>query len=42
MLDRESGEHDLKDFSFSFLELPKFKKKKSKLKTITEKRVKEL
>ncbi len=37
MLDRESGEHDLKDFSFSFLELPKFKKKKSELKTITEK-----
>ena len=37
MLDRESGEHALKDFSFSFLELPKFKKKKSELKTIVEK-----
>ena len=37
MLDRESGEHDLKDFSFTFLELPKFKKKKSELKNIIEK-----
>jgi predicted transposase/invertase (TIGR01784 family) len=37
MLDRETREHDLKDFSFSFLELPKFKKKKGELKTPTEK-----
>jgi predicted transposase/invertase (TIGR01784 family) len=37
MLDQHTQEHDLKDFSFSFLELPKFKKKKSELKSMTEK-----
>ena len=37
MLDRHTHEHDLKDFSFSFLELPKFKKKKFELKSMTEK-----
>ena len=37
MLDKNTHEHDLKDFSFSFLELPKFKKKKSELKSMTEK-----
>ena len=26
MLDKESHENDLKDFSFTFLELPKFNK----------------
>ena len=28
MLDKKTYEHDLKDFSFTFIELPKFKKKK--------------
>lgn len=37
MLDTVSYEQDLKDFSFSFLELSKFKKKKSDLKSMTEK-----
>jgi predicted transposase/invertase (TIGR01784 family) len=37
LLDQETHAHDLKDFSFSFLELPKFKKKKSDLKSLTEK-----
>lgn len=36
-LDKETYEQALKDFSFSFLELPKFKKKKDQLKTLTEK-----
>ena len=36
-LDKETHEHQLKDFSFSFLELPKFKRAKHQLKTITEK-----
>jgi predicted transposase/invertase (TIGR01784 family) len=36
--DIESLEHDLKDFSFTFIELPKFKKKRiEELETITEK-----
>jgi predicted transposase/invertase (TIGR01784 family) len=37
MLDKHSQEHDLKDFSFSFLELPKFKKSKEELATMTDK-----
>ncbi|GFN46393.1 MULTISPECIES: Rpn family recombination-promoting nuclease/putative transposase [Candidatus Regiella] len=38
ILDRDSGEHDLKDFSFTFIELPKFKKSNPKdLESITEK-----
>lgn len=37
LLDIETYERDLKDFSFSFLELPKFKKPKSNLMTMTEK-----
>jgi predicted transposase/invertase (TIGR01784 family) len=37
MLDKDSLERDLKDFSFSFLELPKFKKKFDQLITMTEK-----
>lgn len=37
MLDKQTFEQDLKDFSFSFLELPKFKKKKSDLNTMIEK-----
>ena len=34
ILDRETHEHDLKDFSFSFLELGKFKKKERDLPTL--------
>ena len=37
ILDKNSYEHDLKDFSFSFLELGKFKKKPKELITILEK-----
>jgi predicted transposase/invertase (TIGR01784 family) len=37
ILDKNSLEQDLKGFSFSFLELPKFKKKKEQLLTMTEK-----
>ncbi len=37
ILDKNSYEHDLKDFSYSFLELGKFKKKPKELKTILEK-----
>ena len=37
ILDRNSHEHDLKDFSFTFLELPKFKKTIDELQNITEK-----
>ncbi|WP_287742043.1 Rpn family recombination-promoting nuclease/putative transposase [Microcystis sp. M169S2] len=37
ILDTCTLERDLKDFSFSFLELPKFKKEKDHLKTMTEK-----
>ncbi|CAL7964390.1 transposase [Gammaproteobacteria bacterium] len=37
ILDKNSYEHDLKDFSFSFLELGKFKKKYNELTTILEK-----
>ena len=38
ILDKKSYEHDLKDFSFTFIELPKFKKEKiEELKDITEK-----
>ncbi len=37
VLDIESGERDLKDFSFSFLELPKFTKDIDQLKTMTDK-----
>jgi len=36
-LDKETYEQNLKDFSFSFLELPKFKKTKEQLTTLTEK-----
>ena len=37
-LDKNSYEHDLQDFSFTFIELPKFKKDKiSELETIIEK-----
>jgi predicted transposase/invertase (TIGR01784 family) len=37
VLDVNTYERDLKDFSFSFLELPKFKKTKNQLKTIIDK-----
>lgn len=37
ILDHKTFEHDLKDFSFSFLELPKFTKNKDDLVTMTEK-----
>jgi predicted transposase/invertase (TIGR01784 family) len=38
LLDPETHEHDLKDFSFTFIELPKFKKEKpEELKTFLEK-----
>lgn len=37
ILDKKSYEHDLKDFSFTFLELPKFKKSIEELSNITEK-----
>ena len=37
ILDKETYAHDLKDFSFTFLELVKFHKKKDELKTMTEK-----
>jgi len=38
ILDRESYDHDLKDFSFTFIELPKFTKKEpSELQTLVEK-----
>ncbi|MEI6791049.1 MAG: Rpn family recombination-promoting nuclease/putative transposase, partial [Myxococcaceae bacterium] len=37
MLDIETQEHDLVEFGFSFLELPKFKKKKGELSSIIEK-----
>ncbi|MCX6989657.1 MAG: Rpn family recombination-promoting nuclease/putative transposase [Chlamydiae bacterium] len=37
ILDRESHEHDLKDFSFTFIELPKFKKKIDQLSNLEEK-----
>ena len=38
ILDKNSYEHDLQDFSFTFIELPKFKKDKiSELETIIEK-----
>ncbi|MCC8461809.1 MAG: Rpn family recombination-promoting nuclease/putative transposase [Rickettsia endosymbiont of Ecitomorpha arachnoides] len=38
ILDKNSYEHDLKDFSFTFIELPKFKKDKvEELNNITEK-----
>ena len=37
ILDRHSHEHDLKDFSFTFLELPKFRKTIDELNSITDK-----
>ena len=37
ILDKESYENDLKDFSFTFLELPKFTKEIEELSNITEK-----
>ncbi len=37
ILDKDSYENDLKDFSFTFLELPKFHKKIEELSNITEK-----
>lgn len=37
ILDSVTHEHDLKDFSFTFLELPKFNKKIDELTTMTEK-----
>ena len=37
VLDKETHEHDLKDFSFTFLELPKFQKTLSELSTNVEK-----
>ncbi len=37
ILDKNSHEHDLKDFSFTFLELPKFKKSMRECKTMLEK-----
>ncbi|WP_253302450.1 Rpn family recombination-promoting nuclease/putative transposase [Wolbachia endosymbiont of Psylliodes chrysocephala] len=36
-LDKVTFEHDLKDFSFTFIELPKFKKKEDQLENIVEK-----
>jgi predicted transposase/invertase (TIGR01784 family) len=37
ILDAETQEHKLKDLEFSFIELPKFKKKKEELETLIEK-----
>jgi predicted transposase/invertase (TIGR01784 family) len=37
ILDTRTGERDLKDFSFSFLQLPQFNKTKDELKTILDK-----
>ncbi len=37
ILDRETMEHDLKDFYFSFLELPKFNKNMHQLENVVEK-----
>lgn len=37
ILEKESYDHDLKDFSFTFLELPKFHKKIDELSTVTDK-----
>ncbi len=37
ILDKETSENDLKDFSFTFLELPKFNKNINNLETIIEK-----
>ena len=37
ILDKDSHEHDLKNFSFSFLELPKFTKDIAQLSNVTEK-----
>jgi len=37
ILDKEIHEHDLKDFSFTFIELPKFHKSKEELSSIEEK-----
>ena len=37
VLDIHTGDRNLKDFSFSFIELPKFKKNVASLKTITDK-----
>lgn len=37
ILDKESHEHDLKDFSFTFLELPKFNKNVDQLDNMTDK-----
>lgn len=36
ILDKKTHEHDLKDFSFTFVELPKFNKKAEELKTIED------
>lgn len=37
LLDKQTHEHDLKDFSFTFLELPKFNKSLDQLETMVEK-----
>jgi predicted transposase/invertase (TIGR01784 family) len=37
ILDKDTYEHDLKDFSFTFLELEKFTKRKEELSTLVEK-----
>ncbi|NSM56489.1 Rpn family recombination-promoting nuclease/putative transposase, partial [Wolbachia endosymbiont of Atemnus politus] len=37
ILDKVNFEHDLKDFSFTFIELPKFNKKEDQLENIIEK-----
>ena len=37
ILDKETHAHHLKDFSFTFLELPKFDKKINELETLIEK-----
>jgi predicted transposase/invertase (TIGR01784 family) len=37
VLDKHNHEHDLKDFSFTFLELPKFNKSINELKNMTDK-----
>lgn len=37
ILDRKNGDHDLKDFSFTFIELPKFNKPPEELSSMIEK-----
>jgi predicted transposase/invertase (TIGR01784 family) len=37
ILNKETGQHDLKDLEFNFIELPKFTKSESELETVAEK-----